>query len=140
MVSEEEKIELTELAEEARTQAYNEYSDYGVGAAVLTTDGDVYTGCNVENINYSQTVHAEETALVCAISDGVKRDEFQALAISAKIKDDCPPCGSCRQTISELCPPDMPVLINLGNDGYSEYTIQELLPKSMREIIGDLDQ
>lgn len=132
------KEDLIEEAEEARTEAYNKYSDYGVGAAVLTTDGETHTGCNVENINYSGTIHAEGNALSTAVSEGVKPGEFKGLAISAKEKVDCPPCGRCRQTISELCPLDMPVLVNLGNGEFAEYTAKELLPKSMEETVTEV--
>lgn len=132
------KAELVEEAADARTNAYEPYSDYGVGAAVLTKSGDIYTGCNVENINFTNTVHAEQTALVCAVSDGVQRDEFRALAISTENQEDCPPCGLCRQSLSELCQPDMPVLVDTGTDGFSEYTVEELLPKSMRQVVGEV--
>lgn len=130
--------ELLEKAEGVRKNAYNKYSDNSVGAAVLAENGEIYIGCNVENINYTGTVHAEENALTNAISDGVEPNEFRAIAISVEDKSDVPPCGRCRQALSELCPPEMPVLVNLKDGNFSTYTVQQLLPHSMGEKLEEL--
>lgn len=110
----------------AREKAYVPYSKFKVGAALLTSDGKVYHGCNIENAAYSMTNCAERTALFKAISEGDKN--FTMLAVVADTDRPVPPCGACRQVITELCPKDMKiVLTNLKGD-IKELTLEELLP------------
>ncbi|MEQ2526226.1 cytidine deaminase [Robertmurraya yapensis] len=110
----------------AREKAYVPYSKFKVGAALLTSDGKVYHGCNIENAAYSMTNCAERTALFKAISEGDKN--FTTLAVVADTDRPVPPCGACRQVITELCPKDMKiVLTNLKGD-IKELTLEELLP------------
>ena len=121
-----EKERLMKQAIEARGTAYVPYSKFPVGAALLTADGKVYTGCNIENAGYSLTNCAERTAVFKAVSEGEKT--FAALAVSADTPGPVSPCGACRQVLAEFCPPDMPVyLTNLKGD-VQETTISELLP------------
>lgn len=121
-----EKEQLMKQAIEARSNAYVPYSKFPVGAALLTADGKVYTGCNIENAGYSLTNCAERTAVFKAVSEGIKN--FTALAVSADTPGPVSPCGACRQVLAEFCPPDMPVyLTNLKGD-VQETTISELLP------------
>lgn len=118
--------QLIEEAKQARQLAYVPYSKFEVGAALLTKDGKVYRGCNIENAAYSMTNCAERTALFKAISEGDK--EFHAIAVIADTDRPVPPCGACRQVISELCDQDMKVyLTNLKGD-IQELTVKELLP------------
>jgi cytidine deaminase len=118
--------ELIVEAKKARELAYVPYSTFKVGAALLTKDGKVYHGCNIENAAYSATNCAERTALFKAYSDGDK--EFTALAVVADTERPVPPCGVCRQVIAELCPSDLKVyLTNLKGD-IKELTVAELLP------------
>jgi cytidine deaminase len=120
------KKELVEQSKLAREKAYVPYSKFKVGAALLSEDGKVYHGANIENAAYSLTNCAERTALFKAYSDGDTK--FKALAVVADTKRPVPPCGACRQVISELCPPDMPVyLTNLQGD-VQEITVKDLLP------------
>lgn len=120
------KKKLIENAKEARNLAYVPYSKFKVGAALLTTDKKIYRGCNIENAAYSLCNCAERTALFKAYSEG--DSNFKALAVVADTDRPVPPCGACRQVMSELCPPNMPVyLTNLKGDIF-ETTIQELLP------------
>ncbi|MFD1736592.1 cytidine deaminase [Bacillus salitolerans] len=113
-------------AKEARERAYVPYSKFKVGAALLTKDGTVYKGCNIENAAYSMTNCAERTALFKAISEGDK--DFEAIAVVADTDRPVPPCGACRQVISELCSKDTKVyLTNLKGD-VQEITVAELLP------------
>ncbi|MGP4080404.1 cytidine deaminase [Pseudalkalibacillus sp. R45] len=120
------KDELIQEAIEARKYAYTPYSKFQVGAALLTEDGKVYRGANIENAAYSLCNCAERTALFKAYSEGDKT--FQALAVVADTKRPVPPCGACRQVISELCAPTMPVyLTNLKGDT-QELKVSELLP------------
>lgn len=117
---------LLEEAKEARELAYVPYSKFKVGAALLTKDGKVYKGCNIENAAYSMCNCAERTALFKAISEGEK--EFVAIAVVADTDRPVPPCGACRQVISELCSSDTKVyLTNLKGD-VQELTVSELLP------------
>ncbi|MCM3539651.1 cytidine deaminase [Priestia endophytica] len=121
-----DKIALMEEAKKAREFAYAPYSKFKVGAALLTENGDVYKGCNIENAAYSLCNCAERTALFKAYSDGNK--QYTALAVVADTDRPVSPCGACRQVISELCPSDMKVyLTNLKGD-VAEMTVSELLP------------
>lgn len=115
---------LLVAAREAADRAIAPYSEFAVGAAIAT-DQDVYRGCNVEIANYSNSLHAEEVALVRALFEGER--SFTALAVSAGPREGGTPCGRCRQTLVEFCPPELPVYVDCG-EGYDEYTLGELLP------------
>ena len=121
-----DKTGLIDEAKKAREMAYVPYSKFKVGAALLTKDGKVYRGCNIENAAYSMCNCAERTALFKAYSEGDK--EYAALAVVADTDRPVSPCGACRQVISELCPKEMKVILtNLKND-IQELTVEELLP------------
>lgn len=113
-------------AKAARELAYVPYSRFQVGAALLTKDGRVYRGCNIENAAYSMCNCAERTALFKAYSEGDK--DFSMLTVVADTKRPVPPCGACRQVISELCPKDMRVVLTNLNGDVQELTVAELLP------------
>lgn len=118
---------LIEAAEQAMVNAYMPYSEYKVGAAVLTTSGEVYTGCNVENAAYTPTTHAEQNALTTAIAEG--DDQFEGLAVVTAARDGAAPCGFCRQVIKEFVDDDFPIYC-ATEDGYRTFTLGELLPES----------
>jgi cytidine deaminase len=120
------KQELIAEALKAREFAYVPYSKFKVGAALLTEDGKVYKGCNIENAAYSLCNCAERTALFKAYSEGEK--SFKMLAVAADTPGPVSPCGACRQVISELCSPNMPVILTNLNGQVKEMTVQELLP------------
>ncbi|MEO5829452.1 MAG: cytidine deaminase [Rhodanobacter sp.] len=122
--------ELISVAWAAREQAYAPYSNFLVGAVVLTRDGRQFSGCNVENAAYGLCNCAERTALFGAIAAGCKPGQFAAMAVVADTPGQVSPCGACRQVMSELCGPDMPVL--LGNlHGLTRHTtVAALLPDS----------
>lgn len=123
--------ELILSALKARENAYAPYSQFLVGAALLCSDGTVYTGCNIENISYSATVCAERTAIFKAVSEG-KRD-FEAVAIVGGKKDEtifAYPCGICRQVMAEFCKADFKVVVAKSEETYEKYSLSELLPKS----------
>ncbi len=126
--------ELIQAAADARRFSYSPYSHFRVGAAILTKTGKVYTGCNVENAAYSPTNCAERTAIFKAVSEGER--EFAKIAIvggpEGGISGFCAPCGVCRQVMAEFCPPDFPVLLGTP-DGFSEYTLDSLLPYSFTD-------
>lgn len=117
---------LIEEAKRAREKAYAPYSKFGVGAALLTKDGKVYHGCNIENAAYSMCNCAERTALFKAYSEGDK--DFQMLAVVADTDRPCSPCGACRQVISELCSKDMTVILTNLKGDILEITVENLLP------------
>ncbi|WP_262176926.1 cytidine deaminase [Haloarcula laminariae] len=119
--------DLLSAARDAAEAAYVPYSDYAVGAAIETADGTVYTGCNVENANYSNSLHAEEVAIGSAVSEG--HQSFSRLAVTSTERDGVTPCGMCRQTLAEFCDDDFPVRTD-GEDG-TEYTLGELLPETI---------
>ena len=123
--------ELMRLATEARKSSYSPYSGFKVGAALLSKDGRVYTGCNIENAAYTPTNCAERTAFFKAVSEGVR--EFSAIAIVGgsqdKPADFCAPCGICRQVMAEFCEEDFRILLG-SEDNFKAYTLSELLPYS----------
>ncbi|MFE1243871.1 cytidine deaminase [Fictibacillus sp. NPDC058756] len=120
------KDQLMEQAKKARERAYVPYSKFQVGAALLSSEGKVYHGANIENAAYSLTCCAERTALFKAYTEGDIK--FSALAVVADTKRPVPPCGACRQVISELCPPDMPVYLTNLNGDVQEIAVKDLLP------------
>lgn len=113
-------------AKKAREKAYVPYSKFKVGAALLTKSGAIYHGCNIENAAYSLCNCAERTALFSAYAAGER--EFETIVVVADSPRSVPPCGACRQVMSELCPGHMPVtLTNLKGD-INQTTVQDLLP------------
>ncbi|WP_268745629.1 cytidine deaminase [Thermoactinomyces daqus] len=127
--------ELIEAAKQAREMAYVPYSKFRVGAAVLTKDGEIIRGCNVENASYGLTNCAERTALFKAISEGYR--EFAGIAVIADTEGPVSPCGACRQVMVELCPPDMKVFLSNLKGAIQETTVADLLPGAFQK--GDLD-
>jgi cytidine deaminase len=122
---------LVKAAREAAAQAYCPYSEYPVGAAVLTEDGQIYTGCNVENVSYGLSNCAERTALFKAISAGCRR--FAALAVAGGARQAAAPCGACRQVMAEFCVPEMPVFFaRLKGGRVTATTLGALLPLAFR--------
>ncbi|WP_456273996.1 cytidine deaminase [Bacillus sp. AK031] len=118
--------QLIAEAKLARDRAYVPYSKFGVGAALLTEEGKVYHGCNIENAAYSMCNCAERTALFKAYSEGDKN--YKKMAVIADTDRPVPPCGACRQVISELCPPDMKVVLSNLKGDIQELTVAEILP------------
>ena len=127
------KAELIKKAREARELSYSPYSEFAVGAAILTKDGQVFLGANIENSAYPLCMCAERNALYNAYMHGYKKDDFVALALIADTDTPCSPCGACRQVISELFPKDAPIyMANLKGDE-KETNIQDLLPYAFSE-------
>ena len=130
-----EKISLlVSEAVEARKKSYSPYSHFAVGAALLCTDGTVYTGANIENASYSPTVCAERVAFFRAIHDGKR--SFSAIAIvggpsGEDISEFCAPCGVCRQVIGEFCSDDFLIILSDGKE-IRTHTLDELLPYRFR--------
>lgn len=125
------KEELIGLALGAREKAYAPYSHYHVGAAVLTCDGRVFTGCNIENASYGATICAERTAILRAVCEGAKKIEAIAIAggmWGEEIKDYAFPCGICRQVMKEFGGDDLKIYVARSEKDYQEFTLSELLP------------
>ena len=124
---------LCQLAVEAMDHAYVPYSGYKVGAALLCADGTVYQGCNIENASYSPTVCAERTAFFKAVFDGHRA--FTAIAVvggkDGVITGSFPPCGVCRQVMSEFCGDDFMIYMG-GAEGYTALTMAEILPAGFK--------
>lgn len=112
-------------------RSYVPYSKFRVGAALLTKDNKIYTGCNIENATYTPTNCAERTAFFKAVSEG--ETEFKAIAVvgglQGILKDYCPPCGVCRQVMMEFCNPEkFLVILAKSPEDYWVYTLADLLP------------
>jgi len=124
--------ELVDAAISAREMAYTPYSGFKVGAALLTKDGKIYQGCNIENATYTPTNCAERTAFFKAVSEGER--EFLAIAIvgaksGESISEICPPCGVCRQVMMEFCKPeDFEIVLAKNPEEWEVYSLLELLP------------
>ena len=124
--------EMIRRAFSALPFAYAPYSHFKVGAALLTEDGEVYTGCNIENAAFGPGNCAERTAIFKAVSEG-KRD-FLAICIVNENQDGghdfCPPCGVCRQVMMEFCNPDtFEVIAAVSEDDYKVFKLKELMPE-----------
>jgi len=111
--------------------AYVPYSSFPVGAALLTKDGQVFSGCNIENASYPLSICAERTAVFKAVSGGNK--EFEKLVVTANTDEPVSPCGACRQVLAEFCEPDMPVVLTNQKDDVLKTTISKLLPGAFNE-------
>jgi len=120
-----EPDKLIALALVARQNAYAPYSSFAVGAALLASSGEVYTGCNVENSSYGLTMCAERVALYTGIACGEQK--FAALAVVAGTDEYCSPCGACRQVLAEFGG-DIKVYLANQDGNYLETSVAELLP------------
>ena len=103
--------ELYETAVRASEKSYSPYSSFRVGSALLSSDGKIFTGCNIENSSYSLTVCAERTAIFKAVSEGIT--DFEAIAIYGT-ENPCIPCGACLQVMSEFCNADFKIVLSDG--------------------------
>ena len=127
--------QLIENAIEARKMAYTPYSNYKVGAALLSSENKIIKGCNIENAAYGPTNCAERTAFFKAVSEGVKK--FSAIAIVGGLENETDlfsgyafPCGVCRQVMREFCDIEFEIVVARSVTDYKVYTLGELLPES----------
>lgn len=122
--------DLIKKALAVMANAYAPYSGYKVGAALLSSNGNVYLGCNVENAAFGPTNCAERSAFFSAVSAGER--EFRSIAVvggkDGKVKDYFYPCGVCRQVMAEFCNEDFEVIVAKDDDNYRVHTLGELLP------------
>jgi cytidine deaminase len=121
---------LLRSASKAMKNAYAPYSNFRVGAAILTSKGDVFLGCNVENASYGMTNCAERTAIFAAVAEKGPKLEIRAVAVTNDHGVPCSPCGACRQVIYEFGPDA--VIFFQGKKGWTESLITELLPEGFR--------
>ena len=119
-------VELYKLARKSAKNAYAPFSGFKVGAAILTTGGDVFTGVNVENSSYGATICAERVACTKAVSEGFR--EFEAIAIATYGGVEASPCGMCRQFLFEFAP-KLRVITGKNEDEIEVSNLDELLPK-----------
>lgn len=133
-LSQERIKELIRKAIEARRNSYSPYSHYQVGAALLTADGQIVTGCNIENAAYGPTNCAERTAFFKAVSEGIRH--FAAIAIVGSPEGEALtqyayPCGVCRQVMREFCEPEnFQIIVAKSEEDYRVIKLAELLPES----------
>ena len=125
--------ELKAKAIEARKLSYSPYSHFAVGAALLTKDGKVYLGANIENASYPLCMCAERNAIYHALMEGEKKEDFLALALAADTDGPCAPCGACRQVMSELLPEGAKVYMGNLKGNWQETDMKELLPFAFSE-------
>lgn len=123
--------ELLEEAKKAREHSYSPYSEFQVGAALLTKSGKIYHGCNIENAAYTPSNCAERTAFFKAVYDGERK--FAKIAIAGGKKGSnadtpCTPCGVCRQVMAEFCDGEFQIILADGKGGAQSFTLKELLP------------
>ena len=122
---------LIDTAIEQLQFSYTPYSNFKVGAALLTKSGKIYTGCNIENASYTPTNCAERTAFFKAVSEGVR--DFQAICIvggkDGQLTEYTAPCGVCRQVMMEFCDPKtFQIILAVDKEQYEIYTLEELMP------------
>jgi cytidine deaminase len=118
--------DLVKLAIEIRKNSYSPYSKFRVGAALITGNGKIYTGVNIENASFGATCCAERTAIFKAVSEG--ENTVQTIAVAADSKDLVFPCGICRQVISEFADENLRILCSRLDGEYKVFFLQELLP------------
>lgn len=125
-----EHDELVIAAWQARESAYAPYSRFAVGAAVMTDDGQIFTGCNVENLSYGLTMCAERVAIGAAVASGARN--FRMIAVVADTAVPISPCGACRQVMAEFA---VPRVILANRSERLEFTLEELLPRATAGIL-----
>ena len=126
-ISDDDIARLLDEAGEARRRAYSPYSQFAVGAAVMTTNGAVFTGCNVENVSFGLTVCAERLAIFKAVSEG--EEKMAAVAVVAPGESPAKPCGACLQVMSEFGEPDTLIVCATPEGRREVYRLYDLLPK-----------
>lgn len=125
-----ENEQLIQKAMEARELSYSPYSGFAVGAALLAENGEIYTGCNIENASFTPTNCAERTAFFKAVSEGVKK--FKKIAVvggrKGALTEVCAPCGVCRQVMREFCnPKDFQIILAVSEKEYQVYSLEQML-------------
>jgi cytidine deaminase len=129
-LTQQEREQLIQAAQQAFERAYAPYSNFHVGAAVLTNSGQVFTGCNVENASYGLTICAERSAIFTAVQQTPGKLGLRAVAVANRAQLPCSPCGACRQVIAEFG--EDVIILFQGKNGFEQSSIAELLPHTFR--------
>lgn len=116
----------------AKTKGYQKYSEFKVGAALLSDRKNVFIGSNIENISFGLTICAERTAIFNAVLSGERN--FKTIAIASDSEDFCPPCGACLQVMKEFCDDNFEVILIDGKQNTISYKLHQLLPVSFNSI------
>ncbi len=127
-----ETIDLVALAQQASENAYVPYSQFPIGAAVVTKSGEVFQGCNIENISFGLSNCGERTAIFKAVSEGHR--ELEKIAVYGSTNEPVSPCGACRQVMAEFFEPSAKVILISKNGKTVEMTVEELLPYSFTDL------
>ncbi len=138
MITQELQEKLISLSKQALEKSYSPYSKFAVAAAVLTEKGDIFTGCNIENISYGLSICGERAAIFKMISEKGPQEKIKAIAITTKPDIPCTPCGACRQVIQEFSLPDTLVIFKSDQD-FVAMTTGQILPGAFTEFTA-LDQ
>ncbi|MDY3025088.1 cytidine deaminase [Streptococcus hyovaginalis] len=127
-----ETTDLVALAQQASENAYVPYSQFPIGAAVVTKSGEVFQGCNIENISFGLSNCGERTAIFKAVSEGHR--ELEKIAVYGSTNEPVSPCGACRQVMAEFFEPSAKVILISKNGKTVEMTVEELLPYSFTDL------
>jgi cytidine deaminase len=130
LLSPQQRDQLIQAAQQAFQSAYAPYSNFYVGAAVLTDQDRIFTGCNVENASYGLTICAERSAIFTAVQQTQGKLLVRAVAVANRNQVPCSPCGACRQVIAEFG--EDVIVIFQGKNGFEQSTIADLLPHTFR--------
>lgn len=123
---------LVEKAMKAKQNSYSPYSNFKVGAALLSKNGEIFTGTNIENASYGLTVCAERSAIFKAVSDGKRKFKAIAIACDTDNFNYAFPCGACRQVMAEFFSGDFDVIVSVNTGEYKVYKLSDLLPNAFR--------
>ena len=128
-------MELVQKSMEAKQSAYVPYSKFPVGVALLTTKG-VFLGANIENASYSMTCCAERTAFCVAHMQGCRKGDYISIAINGDTNQPLPPCGACRQIMSEFLLPDTEVILSNKDGDFKVYKLSDIMPLTFTDLNG----
>ncbi len=132
---EEEKIlHLMAEARKAVERSYSPYSHFPVGCALLTKDGKVYTGVNVENVSFGATNCAERSAIFTAVSEGYRPGFIEAVAVAGETEDFLPPCSICRQVLVEMADANTPIYLTRKDGQILQTTVEKLVPYAFEKL------
>lgn len=127
-------MKLVELAIKAQENSYSPYSNARVGAALEMNDGTIYTGANIENAAFTPTVCAERTAIFKAVSEGYRKGDFKAIAVSASWEGLASPCGVCRQVFLEFFTEETKIYVIHSDGSFVETSLSKIIPGGFTEF------
>lgn len=123
--------ELLQIAKKVKSNSYSPYSKFRVGAVLVSEEGNLYSGVNVENSSYGLTNCAERTAIFKAITEGERK--FKTIVIASDAEEFITPCGACRQVMMEICGKDLDVVLSNGDNEIRILKMEDLLPLSFNK-------